>query len=77
MKTPFGSFQTLALQFHFFLIIRFENPIDIMISHDWPGGIYNYGNVDQLLRYKKHFKDDIDSGRLGNPATMQVLQVDN
>ncbi|PAV78313.1 hypothetical protein WR25_19803 [Diploscapter pachys] len=51
-----------------------SNPIDIMISHDWPGGIYNYGNVDQLLRYKKHFKDDINSGRLGNPATMQVLQ---
>ncbi|VDL64195.1 unnamed protein product [Nippostrongylus brasiliensis] len=50
-----------------------SNPIDIMITHDWPAGIVEYGNKDQLLRVKPFFHDDIQSGKLGNPSTMQLL----
>ena len=25
-------------------------PPDVMLSHDWPRGVYKYGDVDQLLR---------------------------
>ena len=28
---------------------------DIMLSHDWPTGVYNHGNKAELLRWKKHF----------------------
>ena len=37
-------------------------PIDIMISHDWPQGIYNYGDVDTLVRKKQHFKEQVEPG---------------
>ncbi|CAI5440009.1 unnamed protein product [Caenorhabditis angaria] len=49
------------------------NPIDIMITHDWPGGIADYGDVEHLFRIKKFLKDDIQSGKLGNPAAGKLL----
>lgn len=29
---------------------------DIFLSHDWPVGVYNYGDLDQLIRFKPHFQ---------------------
>ena len=46
---------------------------DIMMSHDWPRSVYNYGNVEQLLRYKKHFREEIEQDRLGSLPTKEVL----
>ncbi|CAB4066534.1 DBR1 [Lepeophtheirus salmonis] len=37
-----------------------KSPPDIMLSHDWPCGITDYGNCEQLLRFKPFFKDDIE-----------------
>jgi lariat debranching enzyme len=37
-------------------------PLDIMISHDWPQGIYNFGDVDTLVRKKQHFKEQVEPG---------------
>lgn len=34
-----------------------ERP-DIILSHDWPRGIYNHGNVQTLLRKKPFFTDE-------------------
>jgi len=51
-------------------------PIDIMISHDWPQGIYNYGDVDTLVRKKQHFKEQVEPGTrtpLGSPAHAELL----
>ncbi|KHJ89325.1 lariat debranching enzyme domain protein [Oesophagostomum dentatum] len=50
-----------------------SNPIDIMISHDWPAGIVDFGDKERLLKIKPFFSDDISSGKLGNPSTMQLL----
>ncbi|KAK6056302.1 hypothetical protein COOONC_06196 [Cooperia oncophora] len=50
-----------------------SNPIDIMVTHDWPAGIVDYGDKQSLLRTKPFFFADIESGKLGNPATMQLL----
>lgn len=44
-----------------------EHHIDIALSHDWPKDIVHHGNLAQLLRFKPFFKDDINSGKLGNP----------
>jgi len=52
-----------------------DNPPDIMLSHDWPEGVYNYGNVSRLLRYKKHFADDISQNRLGSPPARDILDT--
>ena len=48
--------------------------IDVGLSHDWPCGITDYGNVEQLLRFKKHFREDIENNALGSPPTMDVLK---
>ena len=44
-----------------------------MLSHDWPQGVTNYGNVARLLRYKKHFADDISQDRLGSPPARDIM----
>ena len=43
-----------------------NNAPDIIMSHDWPRGIHEYGDVDALLRTKPFFSDDIKNNRLGN-----------
>lgn len=51
-------------------------PLDIMISHDWPQGIYNYGDVDTLVRKKQHFKEQVEPGTrtpLGSPSHAELL----
>lgn len=49
------------------------NAVDIFISHDWPEGIYNFGDVGQLLRHKPYFREDIQQHNLGSPASMALL----
>lgn len=48
-------------------------PLDIVVSHDWPQYIYNYGDLRRLLKLKPFFKQDVESGRLGNPLLRQAL----
>jgi len=43
------------------------------MSHDWPRGIYNFGDVDGLLRRKRFFAQEIESGTLGSPPTEELL----
>ena len=52
-----------------------RNPPDVLLSHDWPSGIHNYGDTRGLLRRKKHFQDDIRNDRLGSRPTAEVLNV--
>lgn len=52
-----------------------DKRIDIMVSHDWPAGITEYGDVDELLKKKPFFREDIKKNALGNPATMSLLHV--
>lgn len=49
--------------------------IDIFISHDWPVGVTDFGDVDDLLRKKPYFKEDIEKKELGNPHTMELLSL--
>lgn len=46
---------------------------DIMISHDWPQNIWDYGDKNALLRVKPYFRDDIQSGKLGSPPLWYLL----
>ncbi|GLB42488.1 putative lariat debranching enzyme, C-terminal domain [Lyophyllum shimeji] len=48
---------------------------DIFMSHDWPQQIEHYGDLQGLLRQKKYFKSDIDSGSLGSPPLMGLLRT--
>jgi hypothetical protein len=48
--------------------------VDIFLSHDWPAQIWEYGNKERLLKIKPYFRDDIQTGKLGNPPLMHLLQ---
>jgi len=43
------------------------------MSHDWPRGIYHFGDLDGLLRRKRFFAQDIEDGTLGSPPTEDLL----
>ncbi|CAG0881388.1 unnamed protein product [Darwinula stevensoni] len=46
---------------------------DIMISHDWPRGVYHYGDVQQLLRFKPFFAQEIERNELGSRPAADIL----
>jgi len=48
---------------------------DIMLSHDWPNSVHKYGNVEKLLRFKKHFREDIEQDKLGSPPAKDILDT--
>jgi len=48
---------------------------DIMLSHDWPRSITKHGNVEKLLRFKKHFREDVEQDRLGSPPAKDILDT--
>jgi len=47
--------------------------IDIMLSHDWPRRIWEYGNKEQLLQSNPSFRNDVEKGRLGSGPSMNLL----
>ena len=54
--------------------MQIEEPVDIMLSHDWPEGIYEYGDKEMLLRCKPHFRSDVQNRCLGSPPSMALLK---
>ena len=52
-----------------------SNPPEIMMSHDWPRGIHDYGDTQRLLRRKQFFAEDIANNQLGSGPAMEVLQT--
>jgi len=46
---------------------------DIFLSHDWPKNIYNFGNKNQLMRFKPFLREEIESGTLGSNAAEDLL----
>ncbi len=49
--------------------------VDIMVSHDWPQGIEQHGNLKSLLQKKKYFRQEIEENTLGSPSNMDLLEV--
>ena len=50
-----------------------ENPVDIFLSHDWPRGVTNYGDSDELCRKKRFFTQEVQSNSLGSRAAEEML----
>lgn len=49
--------------------------MDIMISHDWPLGIEQYGDTAGLVRRKPFFRKEIQENNLGSPPNRELLDV--
>jgi lariat debranching enzyme len=54
-------------------LLQIRTQVDIGLSHDWPRGIENYGNHQELFRKKRGFREDSEHGKLGNVAARDVL----
>jgi lariat debranching enzyme len=54
---------------------QIKKPLDIMITHDWPTGVYHHGNVNQLLRIKPFFKQEVETNTLGSPESERLLKL--
>lgn len=50
-----------------------RSPIDVFLSHDWPQHIWEFGDLNYLLKVKPYFRQDIETNQLGNPALMQQV----
>nr|BAN65090.1 lariat-debranching enzyme, putative [Babesia bovis] len=55
-------------------LMMVENPVDIVISHDWPRGIERFGNVNELIHKRKHLAPDINAKKLGSPHAWDLLK---
>ena len=53
--------------------LQISRHLDIFISHDWPRGIYDFGDAHTLLRRKKHFREEVANGTLGSPPLEELL----
>jgi len=49
-------------EFEIFKMLQITNPIDIIVSHDWPRGIWNHGDKEELLRKKGFLRDEVVLG---------------
>lgn len=56
-----------------FRLSQLTNRIDIMLSHDWPNPIWDYGNKEQLLRFKPYFRVDMQNGKMGSGPCFYLL----
>ncbi|XP_042395988.1 lariat debranching enzyme-like [Zingiber officinale] len=52
---------------------QIKDPIDVFMSHDWPVGIYEYGNSKRLVQHKPFFKEEIEKRTLGSMPAAELL----
>jgi len=62
-------------EFDCFRLLQTTGTLDVFISHDWPRGVDAFGDANELVRRKKHFKQEVDDGVLGNPASRKLLDI--
>jgi len=53
---------------------QLKENIDVFMSHDWPRGVYDYGDTAELLHFKPFFRDEIANKTLGSQACEMLLQ---
>lgn len=47
---------------------RVPDKLNVFLSHDWPRGIEQFGDLQMLLRRKPFFAQEVQSNSLGSPA---------
>lgn len=62
-------------QLEIFRLQQVSQNVDIMVSHDWPTDVYNYGDAAQLIRFKPHFRDEIHENKLGSPPLYELMKI--
>ncbi|CAG8631351.1 5740_t:CDS:2, partial [Dentiscutata heterogama] len=60
-------------RYEMFKLNMIRQPIDIILSHDWPENITRFGDEKRLKQIKKGLAPDIERIRLGNPYCELLL----
>ena len=74
-QTKRSAYHVRKYEIEKLMLIR--EPVDIVVSHDWPSGITSYGDTESLLRMKDRtgqLRQEIQTNTLGNPHTMRLLK---
>ncbi|KAJ8713542.1 hypothetical protein PYW07_013912 [Mythimna separata] len=58
-----------------FRLSQIKDKVHVMLSHDWPRGITDYGNTENLLKRKTFLREDIEANQLGSVPAMKLLQT--
>ncbi|XP_041986834.1 lariat debranching enzyme [Aricia agestis] len=58
-----------------FRLSQLKDKVHVMLSHDWPRGITDYGNKEQLLKRKPFLRDEIEANQLGSPPAEKLLKT--
>nr|XP_002131892.1 lariat debranching enzyme-like [Ciona intestinalis] len=56
-----------------FRLKQLKKDMDIMMSHDWPNGVVEHGDKEELLRKKTFFRKDVENNQLGSLPAWQLL----
>ncbi|KAG7157311.1 lariat debranching enzyme A-like isoform X2 [Homarus americanus] len=57
-----------------FRLKQLSGESDIFMSHDWPRGIYHHGPKEKLMKWKQHFRSEIENNTLGSRAAEDLLK---
>lgn len=60
-------------EYEVFKLSQIKEPMDICLSHDWPTGIYHYGDKQRLIQKKPFFEAEIARDELGSVAAQFVM----
>eukprot|EP00397_Hematodinium_sp_SG-2012_P001830 GEMP01001835.1.p1 GENE.GEMP01001835.1~~GEMP01001835.1.p1 ORF type:complete len:1360 (+),score=508.99 GEMP01001835.1:50-4129(+) len=58
-------------------LAQLTGKVDILLCHDWPRGVANYGDIEDLLRKKDNtgqLRSELDSGTFGSPANAELIE---
>uniref|UniRef100_A0A1A9X0H3 Lariat debranching enzyme C-terminal domain-containing protein n=1 Tax=Glossina brevipalpis TaxID=37001 RepID=A0A1A9X0H3_9MUSC len=60
-------------QLEVFRLNQLSGNVDIIMSHDWPRGIYKHGNQEGLARFKPFLREEMENEKLGSPPYENLL----
>eukprot|EP00873_Tetraselmis_striata_P021980 jgi/Tetstr1/442244/TSEL_030385.t1 len=52
---------------------QLRRPLDVFLSHEWPRGVYNFGNKAELLRKKPFFRREVEQNELGSAVVEGLM----
>ncbi|KAJ1846563.1 lariat debranching enzyme [Coemansia sp. RSA 2708] len=77
-RPPFRGHARSAMHhvrsFEAFKMLQIRQPLDVIVSHDWPQFIERYGDTSELLRRKPFFAKEVERGDLGSPVNAMLLE---
>ncbi|KAI9093725.1 lariat debranching enzyme, C-terminal domain-containing protein [Phlyctochytrium arcticum] len=78
-RQPFSEAHSRSIyhlrKFNVFRMAQITEPMDIMLSHDWPRGIAFHGNTRALLQAKPFLAGEVNTNTLGSYPTEFLLRL--